>query len=111
MVGSLTRVALARSGAGNSAEGTLVPFLLYRGLWAASTPGQGIGQIQQQACSIYMYLRASHTLFNDSLLHLWCSARRFATVVALVALDQSKSRDLRFSRNVNLEIFLLNRCA
>jgi hypothetical protein len=40
MVGSLTRVALARSGAGNSAEGTLVPFLLYRGLWAASTPGQ-----------------------------------------------------------------------
>jgi hypothetical protein len=33
--------------------------------------GQGIGQTQQQACSIYMYLRAGHTLFNDSLLHLW----------------------------------------
>jgi hypothetical protein len=32
--------------------------------------GQGIGQTQQQACSIYMYLRAGHTLFNDSLLHL-----------------------------------------
>jgi len=77
MVGSLTRVALARSGAGNSAEGTLVPFLLYRGLWAASTPGQGIGQIQQQACSIYMYLRAGHTLFNDSLLHLWGALWRY----------------------------------
>jgi hypothetical protein len=35
------------------------------------SPGQGIGQTQQQACSIYMYLRAGHTLFNDLLLHLW----------------------------------------
>jgi hypothetical protein len=44
------------------------------------SPGQGIGQTQQQACSIYMYLRAGHALFNDCLLHL-CAA---VTTVAMV---------------------------
>jgi len=45
------------------------------------SPGQGIGQTQQQACSIYMYLRAGHTLFNDGLLHLCTPCTLVTTLV------------------------------
>jgi hypothetical protein len=49
------------------------------------SPGQGIGQTQQQACSIYMYLRAGHTLFNDLLLHL-CAIHPLGCVDCCAAL-------------------------
>jgi hypothetical protein len=61
MVGSLTRVALARSGAGNWAEGTLVPFLLYRGLWAASTPGHAGNWANSAAGLLNTHVFASQT--------------------------------------------------